>query len=105
MEHTELYLHKTMNEPIFTSIDKQRLFDEMSNQTQQIKATRQDIEKIKLGMFGNEDLKINGLVRDNEEQKEWRRGFKLKMAFFAGIITSIFEAGKWLVEHITNTKQ
>lgn len=102
-----------MSLPNFSDDEKRRLFmtldantKELAEQTAHLKQVTSDVATIKLGMFGNDALKIPGLVKDNEECKDWRRGFKLKMAFFAGGITSLWEAGKLLVEHIANnTKQ
>lgn len=65
-----------------TEQEKQRLFDILNAQSKQL-------DRLEKGMFGDEKLKIPGLISDMIVVKDWIVKYKLKIAFVSGIFTTI----------------
>lgn len=78
-----------------TPDDKNRLFMTLDAQTRQL-------DKLTRGIFGDKDLKIDGLIRDVDDIKKWRAGLKLKIAFISGAFASAWEAIKLLFDYFGN---
>ena len=75
--------------------EKNRLFLTLDAQTRQL-------ERLERGIFGDKDLKIDGLIRDVDDIKKWRTSLKLKISFVSGAFVSAWEGLKWLLDYLGN---
>lgn len=86
------------NSPIspLTENDKARLFLILEShtkilaiQTNILETQNRQLARLELGMFGDERIKHDGLVKDMEEVKKWISAYKVKIAYAAGIFTAV----------------
>lgn len=54
------------------------------------------IKDMHLAVCGNDELGVNGLVREMREIKKWRRGIDIRVASISGVITGAFLLAKAL---------
>jgi hypothetical protein len=81
-----------------TIADKKRLFATLDAQTRQL-------DKLEVGMYGDKQLKIPGLVNDMIDVKAWITKYKLRIAYIAGICTLAGFLVKAAWEYIIGSKK
>ena len=79
-----------MNTPL-SEDEKQRILLTLDAQTKQL-------TRIEGGLFGDEKLGMDGLVKDMKEMKQWRAKVTLRVTFLTGICMSVIYFLKWAAE-------
>lgn len=70
-----------------------RILDEQTKiqkeQTRILNIQSSQLNKLDLGMFGDEKIKFDGVVKDVAVMKIWISGFKMKIAWIAGLFMGV----------------